>query len=438
MKKNISRNLVIVLSLLFIFVFILSSCDALSFRSIKSAEINKSGELILSYTDGTYQNLGTVKGEDGKDGKDGINGKDGIDGDDGTTTIIGDSGDDSLATSKALNSAVSVFCSFNVSTGASITTTSSAGAGIIYKCNKETGDAYVITNYHVVYEKSSIDSQISSDISIFLYGSEFSEMKIPATYIGGSMNYDIAVLKITNNDIIKKSDVSAVSVRSSSQIHVGESAIAVGNPEAEGISATKGIISRDSENITISVDGTTSVDMRVMRIDTPVNSGNSGGGLFDSNGNLIGIVNAKLKDTSVENIGYAIPSDIVTAVAKNIIYYCDGVTCTTMQRPLLGISVSINDSYAEYDEATGYVNIIETVIVYGVNTDSVAYGKLKVDDIIKSVTIGERTIEITRQFSLIDSLLNARIGDTILLTIERNGETKELSFTITEDMISSY
>ena len=244
--------------------------------------------------------------------------------------------------------------------------------------------------------------------------------------------------QLLNSEFIKNSDVSAVNVRSSSEIHVGESAIAVGNPKAEGISASKGIISRDSEEITISIDGSSSVEMRVMRIDTPVNSGNSGGGLFDSKGNLIGIVNAKFSDTSVENIGYAIPSDIVSAVSDNILYYCDGVSCTTLQRPLLGITVTLKDSYAEYDEESGYVNIIETTTVYEVSSTSVAYGILEANDIIKSVTIRDKTTDITRQFLLIDSILNAYVGDTITLVIERNGELLEKSFTVTQNMITSY
>ena len=340
--------------------------------------------------------------------------------------------------SKALRSSVSVYCRFTVASGQSTTTTSSAGAGIIYECDKETGDAIIITNYHVVYDKNGIDSPISNDINIFLYGSELDELKIPATFIGGSINYDIAVLKISSSELIKNSDICAVDVRSSTLVRVGEDAIAVGNPKANGISATKGIISRDSENINLAVDGTNLVQMRVMRIDTPVNSGNSGGGLFDSSANLIGIVNAKISDSSIEGIGYAIPSDVVCAVAENILYYCDGETCTTMQRPLLGITVTISNSYAEYDQTTGFVNIIETSIIHEVSETSVANGILNENDVIKSVTVGEKTTEVTRQFMLIDSLLNSRVGDTVIITIERNGQTLEKSFTITEDMITSY
>ncbi len=79
----------------------------------------------------------------------------------------------------------------------------SAGSGVIYRIDED-GSAYVITNHHVVYENdSTAENHISNDISIFLYGMEGSNYAIPAVYVGGSQNYDIAVLKIENNSILK-------------------------------------------------------------------------------------------------------------------------------------------------------------------------------------------------------------------------------------------
>ena len=114
-----------------------------------------------------------------------------------------------------------------------------------------------------------------------------------------------------------------MSVFDSEMINVGESAIAIGNPEGNGFSTSLGIVSVDSEYIEMTgADGVTNVEFRVMRIDTAVNGGNSGGGLFNSKGELIGIVNAKIQSTTVENIAYAIPSNLAAAVADNIIYHC--------------------------------------------------------------------------------------------------------------------
>ena len=126
------------------------------------------------------------------------------------------------------------------------------------------------------------------------------------------MNYDVAVLRIDKSDIVKtaaeKGTLCAVSFGDSDNVAVGQTAIAIGNPEAEGISVSSGIISVTSEDITMTaVDESSTVTMRVIRTDTAINSGNSGGGLFDTQGKLIGIVNAKMKTEKAENIAYAIP-----------------------------------------------------------------------------------------------------------------------------------
>ena len=204
--------------------------------------------------------------------------------------------------------------------------TASAGSGVIYKLDKENGDAYIITNYHVVFNGNSTTG-ISDRIYVYLYGMEMmnsdgNTYAIPAAYVGGSMNYDIAVLKITGSEILKNSNAVEATVANSDEVSILDTAIAIGNPGAAGLSATSGCINVDSEEITVGFDtasGTVSVTLRVMRTDAAVNSGNSGGGLFNEKGELIGIVNAKDADDSVDNIGYAIPSNIARAIADNAI-----------------------------------------------------------------------------------------------------------------------
>lgn len=125
---------------------------------------------------------------------------------------------------------------------------------------------------------------------------------------------------MTDNEVLKNSDAKEVEIANSNEINVGDKAIAIGNSEALGISATSGIVSVDSEYITmLSLDEKAYVDHRVIRIDTAVNGGNSGGGLFNSNGQLIGIVNAKITDDSIENIAFAIPSNVAISIAQNIL-----------------------------------------------------------------------------------------------------------------------
>jgi serine protease Do len=166
--------------------------------------------------------------------------------------------------------------------------------------------------------------------------------------------------------------------------------------------------------------------------------GNSGGGIFDDKGNLIGIVIAKTVYNGVENIGYAIPSNVAVSIADNIIYYCYGTDEESVKRALLGITVSISDSKAVYDSETGIISIEETVFIYDVGTGSIAQGALMAGDILISATISGNTKEITRQHHIIDMMLDARIGDVVTLNILRGGEEKNVSFTITQDCLAEY
>ena len=368
--------------------------------------------------------------------------------------IISTSGSNLLAASKAVLSAVSVYCKFEQTTqyryGMSWRTETSpvqlAGSGVIYRLDKEKGDAYVITNYHVVYYATAdTANHISDDISLFLYGQEAEQYAIPATYIGGSATYDIAVLKVTGSDVLRESAARQAEFADSGDVAILDTAIAVGNPESNGLSATVGCVNVDSEYIEmLSADKSATVQMRLMRIDTPVNSGNSGGGLFNDRGEVIGIVNAKLEDGTVDNIGYAIPSNIARYVADNIIYYCDGTDRECVYRCLLGITVQVTASRAEYvtvsddDRNVGRVKIVETVCVSEVQEGSLAGGVLQAGDEIRAIRIGDRAVEVTRMYQLIDFMLNARVGDEVIVTVVRGGNTMDLRLTIGEANLTPY
>ena len=392
---------------------------------ISSVDINSNGELVITYNNGRIENLGKVVGQDGN-----LN-----------VNIDGNSNDASYAIAAGLRSAVSIQCTHNVyNKYGMLTTSSSAGSGVIYKLDKETNSAFIVTNFHVVYNESAINENgIADKISVYLYGREYSDMGISATFVGGSNNYDIAVLRVEGCEELENNVFKEITLADSDKSYAGQSAIAVGNPDGAGISSSYGIISVYSEHITLNIGGT--VSLRVMRIDTPVNSGNSGGGLYNENGELIGIVNAKTSDESLENIGYAIPSNIVKAVADNIIDHCYGTELERVQRALLNITVGISDSCAYLTE-DGHVMIKETVFVSEVNKGGIAYGKLKKNDVLISAKINEKEIEITQQHQIIDFLLTARVGDTLYVTVERetlNGlENIVLEIPITQDAINEY
>ena len=346
--------------------------------------------------------------------------------------------DFSFAATQGLRSAVSVYCLFNGGTSAS------AGSGVIYKLDGESGSAFIITNFHVVYNSASqTANKISDDIHIFLFGLEYAEYIIPVTYVGGSPNYDIAILYVENSEIIKNcyasGSIKPITVANSDELTAGQTAIAVGNPEADGISVTEGIISVDSEQITMNaINGLGTVDMRVIRIDTAVNSGNSGGGLFNAKGELIGIVNAKIKSEGVESIGYAIPSNIARAIADNIIDYCYGKPCETVMRGMLGVTITIDSISTSYDEEKQAIIVTQTVKVHEVVAGGLADGILKSDDLIVSLAINGRTVTVTRQHHLIDAMLDVRVGDKVEITVIRNGREITVSTIITEDCLVAY
>ena len=365
-----------------------------------------------------------------------------VDGGDNYNVTINSSNQDNAVAGKALLSAVSIDCVFKTTStsyqpgfGTAKEKTSS-GSGVIYKLDKNSGDAYVITNYHVVYNSLSTTSNgISDNISLYLYGQESAEYAIPATYVGGSMNYDLAILKVENSRVLAESNATAVQFADSNEVAVLDRAIAVGNPEDLGISATLGYINVDSEYITMEgADGSTRIQLRVMRIDTAVNSGNSGGGLFDNKGNLIGIVNAKL--ASSENMSYALPSNFVKYVSDNIIHYCDGTANEKVQRCYLGITVGAKELYTEYDTETGKVLKREVVSVSSVENTGLAKGIIEVGDVINSITVDGKTYEVTRMFVVTDAMLNARVGSVVTINVTRDGATTNLEVKILRSALS--
>jgi serine protease Do len=410
-KRKANKFLILTALCLFIST-ILCGCYNIEINGVKNAHVNEDGDLIITYFNGTEKNAGAIKGADNGTVNNNI-------------TISSQGGSDlSLATSKGLLSAVRVLSRFSSSIG--------QGAGVIYRLDKDKGDAYVITNYHVV---SKTGEGISDNISLYIYGSERDDKTINAEYLGGSMYYDIAVLKVKGSNVLKNSNASAASVAEPDNIFVGDNAIAIGNPEGGGISATLGIISVDSETISIKSDDNTTQDFRVMRVDTAINHGNSGGGLFNSKGELIGIVNALSPADTLENIAFAIPISTACAVADSIIDHPDH---DTLQRAMLGVTVQSIDSKAVYDSESGRTTILEKVSISQISSGSIAEGVLAEGDILKTISIGDREKQIKRRFNLIDFMLTARVGDTVDLKIERNGEEMTVSFVITEDCIVSY
>ena len=310
-----------------------------------------------------------------------------------------------FACNKAVFSAVSVYCTF---AGNSLTNGeySGAGSGVIYSLDKEKGDAYVLTNYHVVYESNS---GLSKDIKVYLYGAEYSEYEIKATFVGGSNDNDVAVLKISGSEVLRESNATAVEV--ADNVILGETAIAIGNPEAEGISVTRGVVSVLNESISIKSANGSVVNLPVMRIDTAINSGNSGGGLFNDKGELIGLVNAKVVASGIEGVGYALPIELVSPLADCIIDTAvDGVA----SKCVLGVSLKVVSSKAVLNSDKLSAEIVQEIVVASGND------RLLEGDVIKYLRLNEEIINPSDMRDIQSFLYKARKGGTITVGVLRN------------------
>jgi len=354
----------------------------------------------------------------------------------------------SQAVGTAIQSVVSVYSTFEVSAGdhsslwpgfggwfgdpASQAT--SAGAGVIYELDKENGDAYIVTNYHVVYYSKSKGNEtvkhVSDKIRVCLYGMDTSRA-ISATYVGGAMQYDIAVLKIENSDALRDSSALAASIADSDAVVAGETVYAIGNPEGEGVAVSSGVVSVEAEYIDVyAADDQTKLSLLEIRTDTAVNHGNSGGGLFNADGKLVGIVNARLEDENVDSFGYAIPSNLAIGVAQNVIDNSKINTSKGALRATLGITVQTANRKSVYSESTGKSYIQETVVVQSTVSNGLADGVLRAGDILYAVSVnGGAERVITRLHNVSVLLFNTRLGDTWKIVYSRDGTLREAEIT---------
>jgi serine protease Do len=221
---------------------------------------------------------------------------------------------------------------------------------------------------------------------------------------------------VENSEVLKKSVATAAKIGNSDKVKVGEKSYVIGNPEGEGIAVTGGAISVDSEYITMtSTDSKRYVDYRVIRTDAAVNGGNSGGALYNANGELIGIVNAKEVGEDMDNMGYALPITQVKAICRNL--WDNG---GMVKRAMLGIMVYTEASEVSFDE-NGDLVTKETFVVAETDSEgTAAYGKFKVGDIFRSIQINDgEVIALTRQYKLHDALLAVRLGDKVKFTMTR-------------------
>lgn len=350
---------------------------------------------------------------------------------------------------RSMLSAVSVLADFSVPAQppfAGADEVSSVGSGVIIDIDKQAGDMYVVTNAHVVFYNGAYD-EFSTDVSVYLFGYEyeswtengqyyFSEgQPVTAEVIGASLTYDIAVLKVADSDLVRNSYAVAAEWTDEEEIDIGETVYAIGNPLDEALGATTGIVSRQSQNISIDMydtdDTSDDFNYRVMRTDVPINEGNSGGGLFDSDGKIVGIVNAKTIGEDVDSMSYAIPASVARRAAENMIsaYERTGQANTYISRPVIGVTVTSNGTAPSVDEI-GIVSVEELASVSSIQPGSIMRGLLEENDILTNIALynGDEKVEdvkIVRIETISEVLLAARVGYTLELTVLRADSSAE-------------
>ena len=280
------------------------------------------------------------------------------------------------------------------------TTSAASGSGFIIST-----DGYILTNYHVIEDADSV--------AVALYSGETYD----AALIGYDESNDIAVLKIDAENL------SPVILGDSDTLNIGDSVVAIGNPLGElTFSLTAGAVSAKDREVTLS----SSVTMNLLQTDCAINSGNSGGALFNMYGEVVGITNAKYSGSSnssasIDNIGFAIPINSVRSIVESIIEK------GYISKPYIGVSVM------DVSEESQLYGVPAGIAVQSVSEGSPAEkGGLVAGDVITAVN-GESM----ERDGLVNFVGSASVGDTLTLSIYRQGETLELTITIGEQIQSA-
>ena len=296
-----------------------------------------------------------------------------------------------------VNSTVGIRTSITTNYWGYQTQAAAAGSGFILSA-----DGYILTNYHVVEDSNSI--------TVSLYdGTEYD-----ATLVGCDESNDIAVLKIDAEGL------TPVVLGDSDNLNVGDQVVAIGNPLGElTFSLTTGVVSALNREVTLS----SNVTMNLIQTDCAINSGNSGGALFNLYGEVIGITNAKYSssssssEASIDNIGFAIPLNHVKKIVKSII------ETGSITKPYIGVTVSSVSS-----EAQGY-GLPTGAAVRSVEADSpAAKAGLEENDIITEVD----GTAINSSTELVNYVGEKTPGDELTFKVYRQGEELELTVTIGE------
>lgn len=264
-----------------------------------------------------------------------------------------------------------------------------AGSGVILS-----EDGYILTCYHVIKNANTITVATRE-------GQTFD-----ATVVGGDEEEDIAIIKV------EAEGLTPAVMGDSDELQVGSPVVAIGNPLGQlGGTVTAGIISALERQVTIDDQTFT-----VLQTDAAINSGNSGGGLFNAKGELIGLVDAKAADIGVEGLAFALPLNNIKDYIEDIVAHGEVVSRVTLGVQLLDATDQRTALSYRLDELGVYILSVQ-------DNSNAAYAGLKVGDRI--VSIDGTEVESAQQ--VIDIISGKEVGDTLEMVIVRGGEEQQLS-----------
>lgn len=272
-----------------------------------------------------------------------------------------------------------------------------AGSGVIIR-----EDGYIATNYHVIEGANIVEVTLHN-------GSAY-----PAQIVGSDPSNDVAVIKI------EEKGLTTATIGDSSTVEVGDLAVAIGNPLGQlGGTATTGIIS--ALDRTLEVEGTT---LTLLQTDAAINGGNSGGGLFNSKGELIGIVESKASAVGVEGLAFALPINSVAEIINNIIETGGNVGSQTEGTPAVGIVISdVSEEQSQY---------------YGLDEPGVYIAQVTGENALKAGFKEQDRIvsfngtEVKDSSGFISLVRKCKVGDTVTIVVSRQGQQIEIKTVLEE------
>ncbi len=288
--------------------------------------------------------------------------------------------------------------------------TASEGSGVIYK--NENGYAYIVTNYHVIAKSQELEVLLADGT------------REKAELVGSDQWTDLAVIRIANTNVSTVAEFA-----NSDEVEVGQTAIAIGSPLGSefATSVTQGIVSATNRAVATDVDGDGQEDWVVTAIqtDAAINPGNSGGALINSAGQVIGINSMKISKSSVEGMGFAIPSNEVVSIIKQL------EENGKITRPALGISMvnltSVNTRVIQQMNLPADVK--SGVVIAEVDSKGSAKAAgLQAYDVI--VEMDGQKIEGIQNLRKV--LYSHKVGDKMEVTYYRNGQKQTTTISLTE------